>query len=144
MTIRMTALRRVAMLCIAALLYVQLSGLHQHRHVERQAQGHDRHATQLHFGDAGLHGDELGPAHSHAVGETAHAHLDVDTDAAGEALAKLLSVLLLAVLVGGVLLLSLPRDVAAPRPSDPSPTPRRSRFSLRPPSQAPPPSLITA
>jgi hypothetical protein len=128
----------IAMLCVAALLCVQLSGLHQHRHVDLDGSG-SMHAVQLHFEDVGWHGSETADAHRHdAAADLSHPHLDIETKVAEDGLAKVFSVVLLCLLLGWAVI-PWPRTGAdLPRPAPPPRSYRRSRFDGPPPSQAPP------
>jgi hypothetical protein len=127
----------IVMLCIAGLLCVQMSGLHQHRHVALDGSS-DRHDFELHFEDVGWHGDRAAEHHHEAAIDTVHPHLDIETKVLDDGVAKLLLVIVLGVLAGWHLqrqphrrLGRLPRTAAvAPR--------KRSCFDGPPPSQAPP------
>jgi hypothetical protein len=128
----------IAMLCIVALLCVQLSGLHQHHHVDLDGSG-SMHAVQLHFEDVGWHGGEPSGAHRHAAAaDLSHPHLDIETRVAKDVLAKVFSVVLLCLLFGWAVIPWQRNGADLPRPSQLPRTFRRSRFDGPPPSQAPP------
>ncbi len=129
-------------LCAVTLLLAQVLGLHQHRHVELGAMA-ERHPVALHFADGGVH-HEAGHSHSADSLDT-HPHVDVDSDAIGDGLAKVVVDLVIAVLAFGALIFWLPRGVSLPLAAPPrTATPRSPTFALRPPSQAPPLSSVAA
>lgn len=146
MNLSSRAAARIVTLCVTMLLLAQTLGLHHHRHVELDRAG-GSHPVQLHFEDSGLH-DEAGHGH-HAVetggGETEHPHLDVESKVVGEGLVKAFVDLLQLGVGLTVLLLRLP-PTGHWRPAlrlSTAPS-RRPAYALRPPSQAPPLSLVTA
>lgn len=134
--------RSILALCVFALLAAQVLGLHHHRHVDWD--GGASHASQLHFEDAGLHSPEGNPEHQNSVDGSAsgHPHLDVETRVVGDGLAKVLLDLtwLAAFWVALGLLWPRASPAARPRPQEGRSLP--PRYTLRPPSQAPPGHLI--
>lgn len=132
----------IVALCVAMLLLSQAFGLHQHRHVELGKQS-ERHPTLLHFADAGQH-KESGHDHSNAS-QDEHPHLDIEFESVGDVLLKVFVDILPALFAVGVLLFLLSRAPAL-RQSVPAEvaTSCRSVYALRPPSQAPPLSLVAA
>lgn len=152
----MSRLRRphlaLVMLCIALLLLAQGLGLHHHRHVELGSTA-PAHAAELHFEDSGLHdaGRDHGHGHSHnhdhgsaPDGAAAHPHLDIDIEPVAKTPAKVFLDLLSSGLCALVVLFLLP-PARLPQPvAFVRDRPRRSAYRIRPPSQAPPYSLVTA
>jgi hypothetical protein len=126
------------MLCIAGMLCVQMSGLHQHRHVDLHQPGNP-HAVQLHFEDFGWHGDSRADEHRHAPAAVAeHPHLDIETRVFEDGLAKVLLIALLCLLTGLCFLLWPHRQAPVSRPAHALPPRKRSCYDGPPPSQAPP------
>lgn len=128
----------IAALCVALLLLVQVSGLHQHRHVEVRG-APVQHGVQLHFEDAGIHGSQGLVEHSHADAVASpHPHVDIETKVVGDGVAKVLSLLLSMALVSLFSYAWPRRQRLTAWPSYAPVLPRRSRIALLPPSQAPP------
>jgi hypothetical protein len=128
----------IAMLCIVGLLCAQLSGLHEHRHVDLSGAG-AAHSVQLHFEDVGWHGGGTSDTHQHdAVADGFHAHLDIETKVVDDGLAKVMSIVLLGLLLAWILLPRMRTSGSLPRPSALPRARRRSLFDGPPPSQAPP------
>ncbi|MFP5357612.1 MAG: hypothetical protein ACLGHI_04020 [Gammaproteobacteria bacterium] len=120
------------------LLFMQVTGLHQHRHVEASGASHD-YGTQIHFEDAGIHADD--PEHAHAGGAAgvSHGHADVEVKALESGLTKPALDFNFVALLAWTLVLCLPSRMgqAPPCPQAP-PTRRLSRFAILPHSHAPP------
>lgn len=128
---------------VLVLLFAQIMGLHRHVHAEGATAFHPA-SSELHFADAGLHGDEHGHSHEPAPAGH-HAHGDVEIDALGDALAKLvLKLLPMGLLMLVVLLILLPLSRSLPRLCLADPPPRRRIFSLHPPAHGPPRRFSTA
>jgi hypothetical protein len=125
------------------LLFMQVTGLHQHRHVEASGASHD-YGTQIHFEDAGIHAND--PEHGHAGGAAgvSHAHADVEVKALESGLIKPVLDFNFVALLAWAIVLCLPsRTGQAPRPLAP-PARRPSRYAILPPSHAPPPTRAIA
>ena len=152
----MSRLRRphlaLVMLCVALLLLTQGLGLHHHRHVEFGG-AVPAHAAELHFEDSGLHGADRDHGHGHGHGHdhgpapdvaAAHPHLDIDIKPVAKTPAKVFLDLLIFGLPTLVVLFLLPPATLRRPPAVVRCGPRRSAYRLRPPSQAPPYSLVPA
>ena len=150
----MSRLRRphfaLVMLCIALLLLAQGLGLHHHRHVELGGAA-SAHAAELHFEDSGLHDTDRDHGHGHGHdhgsapdGAAAHPHLDIDIKPVAKTPAKVFLDLLSFGLPVLVVLFLLPPATPRRPPAVVRGVPRRSAYRLRPPSQAPPHSLVPA
>lgn len=132
--------------CSALLLLAQVLGLHFHRHVERD--GAVAHAAELHFEGGGLHVGDRHVDHrlERAVEDgSSHWHLDVESKAVKAGFAKaFLDSVLLPLLCLAALLTCTAASIAPARARSVNGHPRTRRYTLRPPSQAPPRSFVLA
>lgn len=143
--------RWIVTLCVAALLLVQILGLHHHHHVHLHDDGMAHHGSSLHFGSEVLHAGipHDGPCADHGEGcdGASHAHLEVDASAVEPYLFKMvLKPLSALALFCMALLLAWPVQRSRTPPRPPASVGRKPprHYVLGPPSQAPPLTLVTA
>lgn len=126
----------VLALVAGTLLFAQILGLHHHLHSDTV--GHESHASELHFGDAGLHDEDHAASDSDRRPDH-HSGNDIEVRAIGAALVKaFLSMLPLGLMLSVVLLLLPPTVVALRERQTFAPARRRYPFALLPPSHGPP------
>ena len=120
------------------LLVMQVTGLHQHRHIEVLDGNHD-HGIQVHFEDAGIHADDAEHGHGDTAAQGSHPHTDIETKVLDTGLAKPTLDFTFVALLAWAIVLCLPsRTRQEPLRPQASPARRPPRYALRPPSHAPP------
>ena len=126
------------------LLWMQVTGLHQHRHVEAHGNGHD-HGTQIHFEDGGIHADDPQHSHGDTHGQAEHSHTDIEVKVLDSGLVKSgLDFSAFALLSWALVLCLMLRNRQEPPPPIRSVERRPSRYAVRPPSHAPPQTRANA
>jgi hypothetical protein len=137
--------RLILLAFVAALLSTQLMGLHYHRHAQHHASADA--GSSVHLRDFGVHVEGVadGIDHHSLDDRASHPGDDLEVEPVADSVVKFYKTWLATGFVFLAVLWSFgPAPAAAAWVLGAAPRPHRSRFVLRPPSNAPPLKLSTA